>query len=314
MTVENQEGAVPPVGGTPPAGAPPAVPPAGGSPPGQQPLPGVTPPAGVAGAAGAADPDDETPDSKGWIKLPAREFKKRVAKAYKKDLRALFGTDDPKAIQKMKERFDAYETAEKERERAQMDAKQRYEADIKAANERAEKAERKAQRAKDRVYVNRQEKTIRGIVSQHIHHEHLDRLIDMFAARVASSSSFAKKHDVARTKGRARVEAWIKEQITAVPAFAKTAAPPAPGDPPAAGAPAGEPVPPKPPITNGIGGPKTRDQQKPVGGGVGLDANGLYKGKTPRPNQPNSMNKEELNEFTKAMGYGEGWGSGDARI
>lgn len=281
-------------------------------PPGQLPTPPVAPqpepPAGVRGAAPEDQPEapeqDDPPEApvvgSGGKQLSQVALSERVQRERNKVFRELYGTTDPAKVRDLRERerqqlaeYQALKAAEDERQRAAMSREEQLQADIAAANARAEAAENRLRELETNNVVQSQTEELRGIAGKHIKPSMLRYALIDFQAHVRSLTPEQLKTFTPRA-----VERWFSKHAEANPDLKLVGAPPAP--------PAAAPPPaPKPPVRRPLissANPK---------GGTGtpppkLPAPGTHAGKTVRPGLPNSMDQKELNAHLKSKGM-RGW-------
>jgi hypothetical protein len=118
--------------------------------------------------ANVTNDDDEIPDDADLVNLSPRALKSRISRATKKELKDRFGTDDPEEIQAKLAKWAELEKGEEERKRAALSEKERLEADLAAANKRAETAERQARVAAEERVVDRMDQQVGKILGKHL--------------------------------------------------------------------------------------------------------------------------------------------------
>ncbi len=278
----------------PPAPAPPA-PPAPPVPPAVPPAPPAPPPA---------------PSG-----LPENERRALIAdhsaRAERKLLKKLFGTDDPAEVERLRTeqqaRLDQHQQmvdAEATRKREQMSEVERLTNDVTRLTEENTQLKAKIQafgicgpllNQGDKVAAQ-QDAHIKGIAINHISPRWLKYSMGEFRDYVLSLPVGEQKKLDERRIGKWFVEFAKKEPTVALePPKAPVVEPPAaPPAPPA-------PAPPAPPQRQVLAA-----GARPPGAGTKPNVPPTpadpFAGKTPLPGKPNSMNKQELRDYAKANG------------
>jgi hypothetical protein len=169
--------------------------------------------------------DDEIPDDAELVELSPRALKSRISRATSKELKERFGTDKPEEIQAKLAKWADLETKEEERKRAALTEKERLEADLKSANERATQAERQAHMvAEDRV-VERQDSRIGKLVGKFLDIEDEDAR-DIILRKLAKYLNAEYTAEELKTLKDSKIEKWAEEYGKLHPKHAKDAAPP----------------------------------------------------------------------------------------
>ena len=268
------------------------VQPAGGAavaPPGQQqgapPPPGQAPPPAAGAAAGGDEPDSAPPefDKNDMLHLPKREFLRKADKIARKTLRKAFGTADLKELSTLKSQWDEWRTQEEERKRAEMTEKEKLTADRDAEKLRADQAIRRMERAKNKVRVQRLERSMVPLAEQYIDPKMSDAAMAKFSRYLKENPKKARR---IYKGGDASIGKWFQELATTNAKYAREGGPSV--APPGALA--------RPPISNGL--PPQRRERTPAP----TDEQGLYKGKDPRPGRHNSMSDAEARDFARSKG------------
>jgi hypothetical protein len=285
--------------GTPGAGAaatPQATPAAAGAAAAGQPAAGAAgagtgaaaaTPAATAGAAASVTPEPELSgkvlpedaedeavekyvDKDGNVRLPFKAFQTRIRRASKKELKAIFGTDNRDEILKVKTGYEALLT-EKEKERvAQLGELEKEREEKKKAVERAEALERAAAEREERELVVGTEGELTVAASKHFTEDYVDFALEKFKKHLATMDD----DDIDSLTDK-EIDAFFGDLAKKRPAMAKTAAAADPDK--------------KVPINNGA---NVEDKPAPAGGAATA--------KTARPGQPNTMSKEEIK---RGLGY-----------
>ena len=148
-----------------------------------------------AGGAGKGEVEDsieegvyKDKDGKKFIKLSMDQFKARVSKSTKKELKEIFGTSDKAAILAIKKQTDDWTKDAEERKRAEMSERQKLEADRDAALSAQQIAERRADRHRDALRVQKTERKVRQVARDHVSGEKLDIALAMFRTELIGMS------------------------------------------------------------------------------------------------------------------------------
>jgi hypothetical protein len=175
---------------------------------------------GASAAADTSEPASELgiteKNGKKFISMPYESFKERVAKSTKKELKALFGTSDKDALVAIKKKYDDFEKEAEERKRAEMSERQKLEADRDAAFSAKEIAERRANRMRDRVVVQKTAQLVERSAKEHVHPDKLEMVLDIFRAKVIGMSRRAADKLVGHEGD------WFKDYVAKHPEFART--------------------------------------------------------------------------------------------
>jgi hypothetical protein len=246
--------------------------------------PATTQPAAAPTSAPAGDPPSSGGDK---VTLDREAFNDRIARA--KDsataterarLKAIFGTDDATEIAKIKTEWEDLKKQQDEAKRQSMSREQQLEADLATARAATAAAEARVLAAEEDRAFTQNDVKIKRIATQAIAEEYVDDVATIFARQALAKLS-ARQLDKLTDKD---IEKWFADFAKKKPAFARTAAAPA-------AAPADR-TQVKKPLTTGA-----RPEQKP-----GANATTTAAGKTPRPGQPNSMNRGEFEKFKRERG------------
>lgn len=238
-------------------------------------------------AKGAAESEDDTPEvgEDNMVKMPLRDFMRRVSRMTKKEMKKKFGTDDFDAIVAEREELKTLREDRAKREREAMSEKERLEADKKAAEARAQEAETRAERAEESRMAERFENTVSTVAAEYVDKADVDDVLDRLARRIERHP----EEFPPGKKGKDAVDSWFKDFVEKHPKYAK-------------GAPAGETKAEEKKADEVKVEQKTKvidtsiQRNRPPGQ---KPARAIPEGKTARPGQPNSMTREEL----KRAGY-----------
>lgn len=271
--VTPKPGEVPPPA-DPPKADPPAPPVAKVDPP------KVDPPAPPAGPREIADEED--PKAGERVVLTTEALAKRMARSSKAQLRAEFGTDDPKVIKDKLERLATFEANAETARQAQLTKEQKAEEERTAALERATAAETRLAEVEENTSAAEADAQLKYALQdvvkpkfwKHIRSDLADFLVAEHGAALETMS------DADREK---IVKDWAAQYVKDNPEYAATATPPAKKD---------DPPPVVVPLTNGV----ANRGKKPA------PVLTKFEGKTARPGQPNSMTPKEFAEWKRATG------------
>lgn len=288
----------------------------------------ITTPAaeGTPPAAGAGDPPDEAPAADdgagtstetsegeapvvghGGREMSGEAISARVERANKKQLREIFGTDDPDQIKAIvakgkesgtvrtpaeQEEFDRLKRQESARTRARLTQQQRSDADIKTKDARILELEGQITRRDQDVAVSEQDSVINEAAQGHIEpglmrHVRRDLAAHLTELQTSNPAAFAKFGP--RQLGRYFERYAVDNPSFAVKAAQEEGSAPAPATP-------SKPAPVKRQVTT------TKTHARPPAPSA-PDGPGSFNGKVVKPGQPNSMNKQELREYAKTQGH-----------
>lgn len=265
-------------GGAPPA--PPADPP---KPPAPPPAPPAPPPASVPGDPPPVVDAGETVTRSAMLERVDRA-RKTERETAKKEQDAFFmehyGTTDRAEVAKMRADAKKLEEAAEKRKREEMTEIDRHRADLAKERKLREVAEAESAKLRRRYAHDRQDARIKGIATDHVSDGSADFATWKFAKYVSELGE-----EQVKAMDEKAVAKWFVTFVKDNPSHAR-----APGDPgkrkPAT----------RKPLTTGPA-PGGKPPPTPSGGGTGNLA-----GKTPRPGQPNSMNRGELRQHLKQKG------------
>ena len=242
------------------------------------------------------------PPKRGLSEEERARIEDHKARALKKQLKDLFGTDDPAEVERIRneyrskaEKHDQLLQAEEQRKREQMTEVQRLQEDLQRVTSERDQLKAELDSLKREKVVMEQDAKIRSIAIRYVDPKFLKYSMQEFGEYVRSLADADRKRvDEKRTDlwfknfARANENMALKTVEAPSPAAPPTeqAKPPSPGTPPpiprrlpAGAKPAG--TPPKPNV------PPPADP---------------LAGKTPKPGLPNSMNKEELKIYAQRQG------------
>ncbi len=260
--------------GTPAAVTPPAATPAAVTPP------AATPPASTTSATtppatpGAVTPGAADANANGGRvhQLREEEFKERLDRSNRSQLRDLFGTDDKDAILAKWKKADALEAAAEEQRRATLSNEQKLQEDLAKEKARADKAQAESRQLRQAHVVSKEKARVASMASKYIDPAMIKYAGLEFAAHLRKN--FTPKQ-INRLTDK-DVEKYFADLAKSQPKFAKPK--PAGASPQRVG------------LTNGASNPGT-PSPTPVNGGGSQQ-------KTAKPGQPNSMTKAEIKKFT----------------
>ncbi len=165
--------------------------------------------------------DDEAevkPDEKGAVKMPFKQFERRIQRAAKASLKAIFGTDNRDDILKMKKDYEKVLTDREEERRAKLAAEDLLKEDLAKEKKRANELETKWNDHEEAQAAEVEEKRIGVIASKYIDEDSFDLAHYKFAKHL-------KKKTEAQLDAYTDedVEKWYKSFAEKHPKFAKEA-------------------------------------------------------------------------------------------
>lgn len=164
--------------------------------------------------------DEDIPEDADLIELSSTALKKRLGRATKKELKMRFGTDDFDEIKEKLEKLSKFEAAEEERKRQEMSEKDRYESDLKRANDRAEKAERRLAAVYDERVIGQEESRIHKIAEEAgMDPDYIEDQFGRFAKWL--NENYSPK-EMKKLKD-SEIKKWFVERLKAKPRLAKDA-------------------------------------------------------------------------------------------
>jgi|GEM_PF-4246235 len=179
-----------------------------------------------AGGGASAKPEDGDDylgvyekDGKKFIRMPFDSFKERVGKSTKKALKEIFGTSDKDAIVAIKKKYDELEKDAEARKKAEMTERQKLESERDEALTAKQVAERRAERAKNKVQIQKTEQKVTRVAREFVHGDKLDMAMDIFRAKLLGMS----RRQADKLLGKE--SEWFKEFVAKNPDFAKGGAP-----------------------------------------------------------------------------------------
>lgn len=295
----------------PPAAAPagaPAAPPA--------PAPAVASPAPAAAAPEApaapavlaarvptrkllADTDDDIPADADLLELSRAGLKSRLDRYSKRQLKELFGTDNPDEIRAAIAERDTLKQAAEAKRLADLSEVDRLKEQNAQSIRRAETAEQRATQLEEDYAVAGEDRRIGKILRKHMDADYIPYERKLLAAYLSNATDDELK------EADALVEKWAKDRVAAKPIVGrKAAAPVAAGDTLTAapvatpGSPAAAPAAPVAvPLSSGADPNATR----PASPG-GTHQGPALAGKTPEPGKPNSMTPAEYRQYKQSSG------------
>jgi hypothetical protein len=229
----------------------------------------------------------------------------RVERMRRKQLRELFGTDNEEEIKKIVARgnakgivisdeqqreFDRLKRLEEVRKRARLTAEQRTQKELEERDKEIETLRTQLKERDTQEAVKQQDQVIQEAAAPFIDAAYMkyarrDLAEYLNELKTSNPEQFGKF-------GAKQLERWFQKYSTDRPAFAK------PGNPvvkePEATAP---PTPSAPTVRKVV--TTTKTNARPPAPAV-VDGPGVWKGKTVKAGQPNSMNRAELREYAKA--------------
>jgi hypothetical protein len=241
----------------------------------------------------------------GGKEMSQQAISERVERAQRRQLRELFGTDDIAKAKEIAERgkqtdgmtpedrkeFERLKRVEEARARSRQTQEQRVQQTLQTKEQRISELETELKQVKNQQLVQQQDATISNVAA-----EFIDGSFLKYARRELQDHIVALKNsdpDALKKFGPKDLKKFFQKLATEQPAFAKK--------PEEASTTTSETETTKPsvvrrPVTSGKG------QPRPPNPPVAPDGPGMYKGKTIRPGQPNSMSNAELRAYMRETG------------
>lgn len=274
MTTQNEEPK------TPPPATPPAVPPAAKVEP-EPPKPKEAPPAAKLDAAPPPatarrqiKDDEEVPDDAELIEMTPRALKLRLARASTKEKTALMerlGVESLDELEARVTRLKVLEQEDEDRKREAMSEKQRLEADVAAANRRAERAESRAKRVEEARVISQEDVRVKDLAVEYIKPKFFRHAAEDLKRHLRETYSTAEEINKLTDKD---LKKWFKEYVADTPEHARGAD--------------GDAAPkPKVLVTNGSKDQRPEDSGKPPAE------------KTFAPGRPNSASAAEVKKHLR---------------
>lgn len=224
----------------------------------------------------AADGDDVDVDDKGSVTMPFSSFQKRLTRAANQATRTalkdIFGTDDASQIKKLVKQGKEAQAALDKTRREQMTEVEKLKEDNERLRARAEEAEGKLSTYEEDQLAEKGEKVVAGIAGKFISGDYIEDAVASYQRHLAKMSN-----DELDGLGPKDIEDWFKDYAARKPAMARKP---------------GERRKVQEPASNGPDPAKKPEPAKP----------GSNSSKTPRPNQQNSMTKQEWEEYKRQRG------------
>jgi hypothetical protein len=149
-------------------------------------------------------------------------FKDYIEKKTRKQLKEIFGTSDKKTLIETKKQFDEWQKEAKEREKADLSEKERISKEKDEAVARAETAERRANRAADRMMRAKVERKVSSIAREHVNADSLDDAVVLFRSHLSGLSKRKLEH---LNRHPEEWGQWFKELSEKKPHYAKGSKP-----------------------------------------------------------------------------------------
>jgi hypothetical protein len=270
--------AVPPV--QTPAAVPPVPPPVVAAPPA---LPAI--PSSASRAPRTLGESDE-PAPGEEVVLSTSALSKRMDRYSKKQLKDLFGTDDPAAIQASLAKVTAYEAEQETARKAALTETQRLTEERNVALERASAAEARAEEIEYNRQADAVDGEIRTVALEFVKPKFWNMVRGDLAEHISATYTEAQLEQLEDKAREKIVRDWLGRYVTDNPEV-KAGTAPAPATLPTA------------PLTNGVANPGGRGPEARPTPNSG--ANNLA-GKTLKPGQPNSMTAAELAQWKRSTG------------
>jgi hypothetical protein len=236
----------------------------------------------------------------------------RVERSRKSLLRDLAGTDDPEEVKKLiakgkelgafnkdqAEEYTRLKRQEEARKRARQTEQERVNADLATKDARIKQLEVQLKEQQQTELVHQQDSVISGAAQGYVAAQYMKHAKRDFAE--AMVELFKKDAESFKKFGVKQTERWFEKWAKENPGLAKPAVDPsANGVDQASGAPVVPAAGTKPVVKRTV--TTTKAPARPPAP-AGADQAGSFKGKTVKPGQPNSMTKQELNEYMRSQG------------
>lgn len=212
--------------------------------------------------------DDDKP-----LQLTQKQLTERLARQRAKVLKDLGGTDDEATIKVKLAKLADLEKQDEDRKRASLTREQQLEQDLKKERALRSAAQVQLRESKQQRLRERQTAIVRSAALDHVSPLYLDEATTSFREHLRSL-----KAEEVRALGQKDIGKWFQAYVKRKPAFAKPSDRAAVRREAVSGAPPEE---------------QERPEAVPVVSAVG---------RTPRPNQPNSMTKQEWEAEKKRRG------------
>ncbi len=224
----------------------------------------------------AVDGDEVDVDDKGSVSMPFSAFQKRLTRAAtqatKSALKDIFGTDDASQIKKLvKQGKEAQAQLDKAR-REQMSEAEKLKEDVDKWRARAETAEKQLTSYEEDKLAEKGEQVVAGLASKYVSGDFVEDAVAVYQRHLSKKSD--DEIDALDSKA---IEDWFKDYAARKPAVARK-----PGERRKVAEAANN-------------GPDP--SKKPEPGKAGAASS-----KTPKPNQPNSMTRQEWEEYKRQRG------------
>ncbi len=255
--------------------------------------------------------DGDEPDDAELYEISRQNFKRRLERHSKAQLKQLFGTDNPEEIAAWKTQAEEAARREEEQRLAQMSEAERYKAQWQKAQQQYDTMKAEFDAFREQQVIGEQDRRIMGLIGKHIGGG--DKASKFVASEFAEHVNTLSEDELRRVDD-GYIEQWTTKWVTDNPQFA--AAPPQAittaesaaaaaamngangqimdvqlnGNSPHIASPPPAPRQIPIPISNGAGGPRPSITQP----------HELQK--TPAPGHPNSMNDTEWREYKRANG------------
>jgi hypothetical protein len=172
------------------------------------------------------DADDESladfADKDGYIRIPFRQFRTRIARASKADLKKLFGTDDRAALLKQKEEYERLVNDNEKRRKEQLSELEREREDRKKAEEKAAELQRKIDEQETNAAFDQAQQTVEKSASVYFADDYVDYAISKLKSHIRKlTEDEADAEFPEGKKGDEALAAWFEKLATKHKAMAR---------------------------------------------------------------------------------------------
>jgi hypothetical protein len=227
--------------------------------------------------------DEDIPEDAELVEMPRKKLLKRLDRFHSSQLKERFGTADPDEIAAKLKRLDELEKKEEEGKRAAMSAQEKLEADLKAANDRAEANDRKYKALYEARDYERVDGRMMGYAAEFLDADYCEDAMPGLKRHIRETyddKELARLNKDEKELGKA-IRAYFKQLVERKPKLGKDY----------------EVKPTEKPRAKVN---TTARDDRPDSSGK--DGRSPAEGKTVKPKQANSMSKSELNAHLREQG------------
>lgn len=213
--------------------------------------------------------DEYDVDEKGFVKIPATAFKKRLNRYTKSQLREAFGTDNVDELKEKLTEHGKLKAKSEEERRKQLAKEEQLAEDLRKEKTAREKAEQTATRYREEREYQEAESDVQRLAKKYVDPDYIDYVVFKLGSHIRDLDV-----DEANRLKETDLEKWLKGFAEDHPKYSK-------------GTKDERKAEIKKPLTHGAGDPGSPNPTQSAGG------------KTARPGQPNSMTDAEYREFKR---------------